>query len=163
MGKRHSRPSIQGKYVMGIAQNIVYYIVVTPRFVSLNPNKLLLFNSFRTSLIHSNLYFLVIQLGFRVNPPKVKTYIPNACCAMFWVTWCDILRSHRLLSCMNFQRRMMGFFCTGGCVIINDTSSQTRLLEEILKQKRTVTSYEGYLVNEVSSHTTKCSWQFVLM
>ncbi|XP_028391701.1 protein naked cuticle homolog 1-like isoform X2 [Dendronephthya gigantea] len=36
----------------------------------------------------------------------------------------------------------------GGCVIINDTSSQTRLLEEILKQKRTVTSYEGYLVNE---------------
>ena len=110
MGKRHSRPSIQGKYVMGIVQKLYTILFVTPRFVSLNPNKLLLFNSFRTSLIHSNLYFLVIQLGFRVNPPKVKTYIPNACCAMFWVTWCDILRSHRLLSCMNFQRRMMGFF-----------------------------------------------------
>lgn len=42
------------------------------------------------------------------------------------------------------------FVSKGGCVIINDTSSQTRLLEEILKQKKTVTAYEGYLVNEVS-------------
>ena len=51
----------------------------------------------------------------------------------------------------NFTARIfLIFIFTGGCVIINDTSSQTRLLEEILKQKRTVTSYEGYLVNEVS-------------